>query len=160
MNSKTVTLVAMFAALCGVGALVKVPLGISSTALDSAPVLLSVAFLPPVLAGYVGLIGHFATAFTSGFALGPLHIIIAVEMFIIIFLFAKLHRTGKHLLKWVFFISANGFLAIIPFYFLLSPQFFFAAIPSILLATIVNAVIGMVTMPLLEKWTMRIGELQ
>lgn len=64
-------LTAMVAAICAVGAMIKVPTFISTAALDSAPAFLGVVFLSPILAGgAAGLIGHFITALTSGFPLG------------------------------------------------------------------------------------------
>ena len=86
------TLTAMVAAICAVGAVIKIPTFITTAALDSAPALLSVVFLSPVLAGIAGVIGHFITALTTGFPLGPLHLIIAVEMFIVVWVFGVMHK--------------------------------------------------------------------
>ncbi len=86
------TFTAMVAAICAVGAVIKIPAIISTAALDSAPAFLSVVFLSPVLAGVAGGIGHFITALTTGFPFGPLHIIIAVEMFIVVWIFGIMHK--------------------------------------------------------------------
>ena len=151
MQVKRLTVTAMFAALCAVGGLLIIPLGIGSTALDSAPALISAAFLPPVYAGAVALIGHVASAMYAGFLLGPFHVLIALEMFIIVAVFARLHKAKRNVLKWVFFIIANGFLAPLPFYFLITPAFFIGALPSILIATVANACIAAVVMPTLKN---------
>ena len=66
----------------------------------------------------------------SGFPLGPFHLLIALEMFVIVLIFARLHKAKKNVLKWVVFIGANGLLAPLPFYFLISPAFFIAAVPA------------------------------
>ena len=124
MNLRRFTLTAMFAALCAVGGLLKIPLGIGSTALDSTPALMSAAFLPPVYSGIAALVGHTASAMYAGFPLGPFHVLIALEMFVIVSVFARLHKANRNVLKWVFFIIANGLLAPLPFYFLISPAFF------------------------------------
>lgn len=151
MRVKRLVVTAMFAALCAVGGLLKIPLGIGSTALDSTPALLSVLFLPPAFSGIAALIGHVASAMYAGFPLGPFHILIAVEMLIIVFVFARLHKMGRNRSKWLFFIVANGLLAPLPFYFLISPAFFIVAVPSILLATVVNAAVAAVVMPALSR---------
>src|SRR5690625_6606171 len=114
----------MFAALCAIGGLLKIPLGIGSTALDSAPALLAAGFLPPMFAGIAAMTGHVASALYAGFPLGPFHLLIALEMLAIIYIFARLHQANYRFSKWVFFIIANGLLAPLPFYFLISPSFF------------------------------------
>jgi hypothetical protein len=150
MKLKHLTLTAMFTALCAVGGLVKIPLGIGSTALDSAPALLAAAFLPPIFSGTAALLGHIASAMYSGFPLGPFHLLIALEMFVIVFVFARLHKAKKNVLKWIVFIGANGLLAPLPFYFLISPAFFIAAVPPIFIATVINAMIAAIIFPALK----------
>ena len=71
-------------------------------------------------------------------------------------IFARLHKAGSNVLKWVFFIVANGLLAPLPFYFLISPAFFLGQSHRLLLATVVNAVVAAVVMPSLQhvvEWT-------
>lgn len=146
-----VVLTALIAALCAIGSLIKVPGIITSAALDSAPAFISVVFLPPIYSGFAGAIGHLATAITSGFPSGPFHGLIAVEMFVIVYLFNLLHRNGFKVLKWVFLIIANGILSAFPFYFLISPSFFIGVLPSLIIATILNVIIAIVTIPILNK---------
>lgn len=141
----------MFAALSAIGGLIKIPLGIGTTALDSAPALLAVAFLSPPLAGLAAFIGHIASALYAGFPLGPFHILIGIEMLIIVYLFARMYRANLGLSKWVFFIVANGLLSPLPFYFLVSPAFFLSVLPGIFIATVFNAVIAAVVLPALKK---------
>ncbi|MEQ6048341.1 ECF transporter S component [Lysinibacillus capsici] len=144
-------LTAMVAAICAVGAMIKVPAFISTAALDSAPAFLGVVFLSPILAGVAGLIGHFITALTSGFPLGPLHIIIAVEMLIVVWVFGMMHKKGMHFWKWPVVLVLNGIVAPLPFYFIISPAFFWGALGSILMATVINLIIVAVVMPVLSK---------
>lgn len=144
-------LTAMVAAICAVGAMIKVPAFISTAALDSAPAFLGVVFLSPILAGVAGLIGHFITALTSGFPLGPLHIIIAVEMLIVVWVFGMMHKKGMHFWKWPVALVLNGIVAPLPFYFIISPAFFWGALGSILMATVINLIIVAVVMPILSK---------
>ncbi|WP_313893327.1 ECF transporter S component [Psychrobacillus sp.] len=151
MKLRLLTLAAMFAALSAIGAFIKIPVGIGSAALDTVPALVSAAFLPPVYAGAASLIGHLSSSLYAGFPFGPLHIIIALEMFIILFVFTKLHRAGHHVWKWVFFIFANSILATLPFYWLISPAFFVAAVPGITIATVINAAIAIVILPVIVR---------
>lgn len=160
MELRRLTLTAMFAALCAVGGLLKIPLGIGSTALDSTPALISAAFLPPIYSGIAALLGHSASAMYAGFPLGPFHVLIALEMLLIVFVFARLHKAKRNVWKWVFFIAANGLVAPLPFYFLISPAFFIGAVPAIFIATIVNASIAAVVMPVLQNaWNGKLSEL-
>ncbi|WP_082295125.1 ECF transporter S component [Sporosarcina ureilytica] len=161
MRLKQLTLAAMFAALCAIGGLLKIPLGIGSTALDSTPALVASAFLPPIYAGMTALIGHSASALYAGFPLGPFHLLIALEMLAIIYVFARLHQAEYQVSKWVFFIVANGLLAPLPFYFLISPSFYVGVVPGILIATIFNAVIAAVVLPVVQNvWRERLGVLR
>lgn len=149
MTVRQLTYTALFAALCAIGGLVKIPLGISSTALDAAPALIAAAFLSPTLVGVSALLGHLASALYGGFPLGPFHLLVALEMFLILMIFTHLHKSGKTWAKWLFFIIANGLLAPLPFYFLLSPAFFIGVLPGIFIATICNAVVAALVMPFL-----------
>ncbi|MGE6601381.1 MULTISPECIES: ECF transporter S component [Lysinibacillus] len=144
-------LTAMVAAICAVGAAIKVPAFISTAALDSAPAFLGVVFLSPLLAGVAGLIGHFISALTAGFPLGPLHVIIAIEMFIVVWIFAVMHKKGMHVWKWPVALILNGIVAPLPFYFIISPAFFWGALASIFIATAINLMIVAVVMPILSK---------
>ncbi|WHP43153.1 ECF transporter S component [Lysinibacillus boronitolerans] len=148
---RKLVLTAMVAAICAVGAMIKVPTFISTAALDSAPAFLGVVFLSPILAGVAGLIGHFITALTSGFPLGPLHIIIAVEMLSVVWVFGVMHKKGMHFWKWPVALVLNGIVAPLPFYFIISPAFFWGALGSILMATVINLIIVAVVMPILSK---------
>lgn len=151
MKLRLLTLSAMFAASSAIGAFVKIPVGINSAALDTVPALVSAAFLPPVYAGAASLIGHLSSSLYAGFPFGPLHILIAAEMFFILFVFTKLHQAGRNVWKWVFFIFANSVLATLPFYWIISPAFFIGALPGITLATVINASIAIVVSPVVER---------
>ena len=151
MKLRLLTLAAMFAALCAIGAFIKVPVGIGSAALDTLPALISASFLPPIYAGAASLIGHLSSSLYAGFPLGPLHIIVAAEMFVILFIYTKLHQAGHHAWKWIFFIFANSVLATLPFYWIISPEFFAAALPGITLAAVLNAAVAMIVSPVMVR---------
>ncbi|WP_075618400.1 ECF transporter S component [Paenisporosarcina indica] len=157
MNVRLLTLTAMIATLCALGALVKLPVGMGTAALDTVPALVSVVILPPLFSGIAATIGHLVSALSSGMPLGPFHVLIAAEMFVIVWIFANLHRNGKHVGKWIFFVLANGVVAPLPFYFLIAPAFFFTALPSLLLAACLNAGISFLLIPLVERVYKRVG---
>ncbi|HWI49245.1 MAG TPA: ECF transporter S component [Rummeliibacillus sp.] len=151
MKIRIITLTAMVSALCAVGAMFKVPVGISSAALDSAPAFLGAIILPAPVAGVAAAFGHIVSAGIGGFQYGPFHILIAFEMFLVVWGFAKLHQKNHSILKWVFVIIANGILSPLPFYWLISPKMFYAVTPEIFITTLINVVIAGICMPFLSK---------
>jgi hypothetical protein len=151
MNTKKLAITALFISLAAIGGMFKMPLGLTSIAFDSLPALVAVLFLSAPFVGLIAAFGHFASALLSGFPLGPFHILIAAEMWIILWAFAKLHARGHHLMKWVVFILGNGVLAAVPFYFLLSPPFFYAAVPSLLIAAVLNAAAAAIALPFMAR---------
>lgn len=155
MKQTKLTLTAMVIALCAIGAVIKIPAFITTAALDAAPALISVVFLPPMLAGVAGALGHILTALTSGMPLGPLHVIIAIEMLIVVSIFAILHQKNYHLLKWIWLLVGNGVLSALPFYFIISPAFFIASVPGLLIATVINGILAAVLIPIIQKVVMR-----
>ncbi|MGB5945816.1 ECF transporter S component [Paenisporosarcina sp.] len=156
MNVRLITVTAMIATLCAIGALVKLPVGIGSAALDAVPALVSVAILPPVFSGIAASIGHLVSALSIGMPFGPFHALIAVEMFGILWVFAVLHQKGWGRWKWLFFVLANGVIAPLPFYFLISPAFFYGAVPSLFLASCINAGIAFLLEPVLKRFYKRV----
>lgn len=156
----TYVLTALIAAICVIGNFIKIPGPITTAALDSAPALLSVAFLPPLFSGITAALGHIATGLTSGMPLGVFHVLIAAEMFAILYVFNVLHRKGFSVLKWLFVIVANGIISPLPFYFLISPAFYAASVPSLLVATSINVAVAIVAMPVLQKVIARTGSVK
>lgn len=151
MTTKKLALAALFISLSAIGGMIKIPLGIASIALDALPALVAVLFLSAPLAATVAALGHLASALYGGFPLGPFHVIIAIEMWAIIWLFAKLHERGYHFIKWPAFIIGNGVIAAIPFYFLISPAFFYASVWGLVIAASINALGASVIMPLVAS---------
>lgn len=151
MTTKKLAFAALFISLSAIGGMIKIPLGIASIALDSMPALIAVLFFSAPLAGTIAAFGHLISALFGGMPLGPFHLIIAIEMWAVVWLFAKLHQAGKDRLKWPAFIIGNGVIAAIPFYFLLSPAFFFVSVPALLLAACINAAVAALAMPFVYK---------
>jgi len=147
MKTQQIALAAVFISLSAIGGMVKIPLGIASIALDAMPALIAALFLAAPLAGFIAAAGHILSALFGGMPLGPFHVLIAAEMFAIVWLFAKLHQNGRTWLKWGVFIVGNGVLAALPFYFLLSPAFFYASVPALLLAAVINAAVAALVAP-------------
>lgn len=157
MKLKYMTLTALMAGLCVIGSFIKIPGPLGSAALDSAPAFISAAILPPIFAGITGLIGHLASALSSGMPMGPLHLIVALEMLLIVWGFAKLHRNNNHLIKWIYLLLMNGIVAPLPFYFLISPAFYIGAVPSLLIATSINVILTILVMPVISKVVVQLG---
>ena len=151
VKTQQIALAAVFISLSAIGGMVKIPLGIASIALDAMPALVAALFLAAPLAGLIAAAGHLLSALFGGMPLGPFHLLIALEMFAAVWLFAKLHRSGRNWLKWGAFIIGNGVLAAIPFYFLLSPAFFYASVPGLLLATSMNAAVAAFIAPFVTE---------
>ncbi|ANU22385.1 ECF transporter S component [Planococcus donghaensis] len=151
MTTKKLALAALFISLSAIGGMIKIPLGIASIALDATPALVAVLFFSAPLVGTIAAFGHLISALFGGMPLGPFHVIIAIEMWAVVWLFAKLHHAGKHWLKWLAFIIGNGVVAAIPFYFLLSPAFFYAAVPALLIASLINAAVAALLLPYVVK---------
>ncbi|MBT2570878.1 ECF transporter S component [Planococcus sp. ISL-110] len=147
MTTRKLALAALFISLSAIGGMIKIPLGIASIALDSTPALVAVLFFSAPLAGTIAALGHLISALFGGMPLGPFHLIIAVEMWAVVWLFAKLHQAGKTWLKWLAFIIGNGVVAAVPFYFLLSPAFFYVSVPALLIAASINAAVAALLMP-------------
>jgi riboflavin transporter len=87
---------AIFSALSVVGSLIKIPSPVGSLAFDSFPGFFVALFFGPAEGAIVSGIGHLATAATSGFPLGILHIPIAIGMAlaaVAIGLLNKIHKS-------------------------------------------------------------------
>lgn len=152
LSTKKLALAALFISLSAIGGMIKIPLGIASIALDSMPALVAVLFFSAPLAGTIAAFGHLISALFGGMPLGPFHLIIAIEMWAVVWLFAKLHQAGKRWLKWPAFIIGNGVIAAVPFYFLLSPAFFYASVPGLVIAASINAGVAALLMPHVLKF--------
>lgn len=84
----------------------------STIALDSMPAFLAAMLLSPIAGAIVGAVGHLLSSFTSGFPLTvPMHILIAVQMFCIVWLFGVLYKRSKHVIAIGIAILLNGPIA-------------------------------------------------
>lgn len=89
---KTICLVGLLIALSLILANFKI---FQSIALDSMPAFLGAIIISPAMGGLIGVLGHFFSAMFSGFSLTlPMHFVIMVEMFIVIYIFGVLYEKG------------------------------------------------------------------
>ncbi|MGL5068848.1 MAG: ECF transporter S component [Sarcina sp.] len=92
-KAKILTSAGMLIGLSAVLANFKV---LGSSAFDSMPAFLAGIIINPVIGGIVGLLGHLFTGLTSSFPLTlPIHLIIALEMMITVYIFSKVYKINK-----------------------------------------------------------------
>jgi ECF transporter, substrate-specific component len=151
MKSKRLGMAAMLVALTAIGAAIKVPAIIGSVALDAFPALLAAVLLGGYGGAAVAAIGHLLSALLGGMPLGPLHLLIAVEMALLAFIFSSLYQRGRHWLAGILFVLGNAFAAPLPFIFLMGQAFYLAIVPSLFIGSVINAVIAYIAIPRLVK---------
>jgi uncharacterized membrane protein len=156
---RSLVTVALFTVLAAALGLVKIPSPVGSIALDSAPGYFAAAYFHPIIGGLVGAFGHLASASTGGFPLGPLHVFIAVQMFVWSSLFGLIARTGRGVWPQVaaglVAISLNGWVG--PFLLIYSPvgpiskELFYVLLPFLIAASAVNVVLAAIAYRLLLR---------
>lgn len=108
---RRVARVAILVALSAVGAFIKLPSPTGTVALDSAPAWLAGAAFSAVEGSIVGALGHLVSALSTGFPLGlPVHLLVAVEMVVFVWVFAVLARRISIWLAIPVGIVLNGVL--------------------------------------------------
>jgi uncharacterized membrane protein len=150
MKSRMLIMLALFSALSAVGAAIKIPAIVGSVAFDVFPALLAAALLGGGAGAIVGALGHLLSALIAGFPLGPMHGLIAIEMAVLVYIFGVLYKKNKKVIASILFILANAFAAPLPFIFLMNIAFYVAILPSLLIGSIINAVIALVAIPRLK----------
>jgi uncharacterized membrane protein len=151
-RQKKLAYMVVFLALSMVGAAIKIPIGMSSIALDSAPALLAAITLGPLAGAVVGGIGHLLSAFLGGLPLGAFHILIGIEMGLILYLFGYLSKRKLVAVSFGFFILCNTVVAPLPFYFLLSPAFYWTILFPLFIGSACNSGIAAVVYKPLENY--------
>ncbi|NSL50488.1 ECF transporter S component [Calidifontibacillus erzurumensis] len=148
MKIKKLAILALFISFSVVGAMIKIPaMLIGSIALDSFPALVAAVVLGPMSGAIVSSIGHLVSAQLAGFPLGPFHILIAIEMALILLLFGYVYKKGKKLTSYILFFICNGFIAALPFIFILGTGFYVATMPSLVIGTLFNAIAAALVAP-------------
>ncbi|MBT2654538.1 ECF transporter S component [Bacillus sp. ISL-18] len=156
MKGKTISLLGLMIALSAVGASIKIPAVIDSVALDALPALLAAALLGVRAGAITGALGHLFSALIGGFPLGPMHLLIAVEMAILVWSFGILFKQNKRILASLVFIVGNAFIAPVPFIFLMNKGFYFAIVPSLLIGSFLNTVLAVILIPRLSLLTQQV----
>lgn len=147
MKVKTLSELALFIALSAVGAGIKIPSPVGSVALDAFPAIIAGGLLGGGAGAVVGALGHLLSALLSGFKLGPMHLLIAGEMAVLVWIFATLFKRNKKVLAAIIFIVGNAVIAPVPFIFLISKGFYLTLLPSLFAGAVINMVIAMVLLP-------------
>lgn len=106
---RRVARLAILVALSAVGALIKIPSPTGTVALDAAPAFLAAAAFSPGEGAIVGAVGHLVSALTTGFPLGlPVHLLVAVEMALFVWVFGVLARRVNVWVAVVVGVLLNG----------------------------------------------------
>lgn len=160
MNARKVSWLALFVALSVIGGIIKVPAPISSVALDSFPALMAAVLLGPAAGALTGAFGHLVSALIGGFPMGPLHIIIAIEMAAIIWLFGILYMAGHKWSALLSFVLLNGFVSPAPFILFMGMPFYISAVPAITIAAAFNGIAAYILIPrIAPAFAKRYGDL-
>ena len=142
--TKKISWISLFVALSVIGAMIKIPALIGSVALDIFPALVASALFGGGIGAFIGGLGHFVSALLGGMPLGPLHIIITLEMALLVWLFGFLYNKGKKWASALVFWFTNAVVAPLPFLFILGPAFYLGIIPSLLVGSALNMIIALV----------------
>lgn len=147
MNVRKISWLSLFIALSVVGGMIKVPAPISSVAFDSFPALVAAVLLGPAAGALTGAFGHIVSALIGGFPMGPLHIIVAIEMAAIIWVFGKLYKAGNRGSAVLSFVLLNGLVSPAPFILFMGIPFYISAVPAITIAAVFNGIAAYVLIP-------------
>lgn len=162
MTTRRIGYLSLFVALSVIGGFIKIPSPVGSIALDSFPALIAAVLLGRHSGGIVASIGHLMSAIFGGFLLGPFHIMLAVEMYFVVWLFATLYEKSHRILAYISFIILNALIAPLPFILIMNWAFYLGLLPFLLLASVINAVIAAILVPRFKPFfdsKLRIGAL-
>ncbi|WP_338753302.1 ECF transporter S component [Bacillus sp. FJAT-52991] len=151
MSIKKLTWLALFIAMSVVGGMIKVPAVVASVALDSFPALLAAGLLGAGPSALVAAFGHLTSAVIGGLPLGPFHILIALEMAAVVWIFAKMYQSGKKVSAVITFVFLNSIVSPAPFIFIMGWGFYVGVLPSLLIASIINVGLAIVALPRLQS---------
>lgn len=150
MTGRKTAWLGMFTALSVVGASIKVPAIIGSVALDAFPALIAAVLLGGFPGAVTAFFGHMISAMLGGMPLGPMHVLIAIEMAALVWIFAVFYQQGRKILSACVFVLGNSFAASLPFLFLMGEAFYLSIVPALFAGSLLNTVLGMVLIPRLQ----------
>ena len=125
----------------------------SSIALDSMSAFVGGIIISPVVGGIIGLLAHLFVALRTGFPLSlPVHILVALEMFVVVYITSIIFNRGKVILAGIVGTLLNGigftFITGVFMYFVLggmNPVDFLKLLGlPLTLASLVNIVIAFI----------------
>ena len=141
LSVKFITLCGFFIALSVAGAFLK-PFG-NSIAFDSLPAFLAASMLGPLAGAFVGLLGHLISASISGFPFTfIIHLIVAVEMAIVMVIYAFLARKINIVISAVVAILLNGIAATAILIPMLGTGFFLAMVGPLTMVSAINVILA------------------
>jgi hypothetical protein len=79
-----------------------------------------------------------------------MHVLIAIEMSLLVFIFGVLYKKNNKGTASILFILTNAFAAPLPFMFIMNKAFYIALVPSLLIGSIINTVIALVAIARLK----------
>lgn len=153
-NTKKLVLMAMFIALSFVGSYIPIPSPVGPLGLDSAAGYLAGLILGGLEGGIIAFIGHIIIASNKAFYLTlPVHLIVAVMMFISVYLFSFTYKKTNVFTASIVGIVLNGVIS--PLILLLLPKFgwsfFLATTPFLLTASALNVILSVLVYIPLKK---------
>ncbi|SET24259.1 alpha-ribazole transporter [Natronincola peptidivorans] len=105
-NVRTITKIAMLIAISMIGAMIKIQ---GSIAFDSMAGFYAAIAISPLAGGLVGLLGHLLSAATAGFPMTlPMHLIVAIEMFLFVYIFGWLYNKASSWMAVLVATLLNG----------------------------------------------------
>lgn len=146
-RNKQLALFTAFVSLAVAGSFIKIPSTIGSVAFDSMPALAAAALMSPWSGLAVACFGHLLTAALAGFPLGPLHLVVAVQMGLLGFFYGVLYIKNAKTAATLMFIIGNGVLAPLCFWPVLGKAVVLGLIPSLLAAAVLNGLTALVIIP-------------
>jgi len=148
--SKKISWIGIFTAISFVLSFIKFPSPLGSIALDSMPGFL-LSIINPVYGGITAFLGHIFTSWNSGFYFQFYHILLAISMFAIAFIFGKMYKRNK-IIAVITAAILNG--AIMPFIVtpILSIKGVFGVMPILSLASFVNILIASIVYTFIKKY--------
>lgn len=136
---------AVFVALCGVGAFIKIPSPTGTVALDSLAGYMAAALIGGWGGAVVGALGHMFSAWSVGFTMSlPIHLYIAAQMALFVSVFGYLFRKEQKLLAIITAIILNGVLAPLSLIPIFGVGFAIGMVPFLAVGSAINILMASV----------------
>ena len=147
MKTKKLVITALFIALSFIGANIKI---MDTIAFDAMPGFLGALIVGPVYGAFIGAIGHFLTALTSGFPFTiPVHLIIMLGMAVTMLVFGSVYKyfSKKNygvavILSLILGVIINGPLLLVVLIPILGKAVCIGMLPVLSLAAGINIIIA------------------